>query len=497
MATDEELQPTDADTATEEKPKLSLDVKIETKSSCERHIVVTVSRDDINRYVDKAYSELMPKALVPGFRAGRAPRKLVESKFRKDIVDQVKGELIVDSLAQVSEDHELAPISEPDFDPTAVTVPDDGPLKFEFDIEVRPDFDLPEWKGLKIEKPVKAFVDADVDQQLRRMLEQNGKLVPHDGPAADGDYLVLNLSFKKGEDEISSVKEETIRVRPVLSFRDGKIENFDKLMIGSKAGDKRSSKAKLSDDAPNQALRGQEITAEFEILEVKKLESPELDAELLQQLGDFESVDELRDTIRKGLERRLEFSQQQRAREQILEQLTVTASWDLPPNLLKRQARRELDRMVLELKRSGFSDDEIRAYGNELMRNSKTETARALKEHFILERIAESEKIEDDEADYDEEIRLIAEQSNESPRRVRAQIEKKGLLDALRNQIIERKTLAKIMEQAAFKEVPYLPEGAESAALDRSAGGGDEPSAIPEAQADSTPTSHEQPRVHP
>ena len=79
MATDEELQATDADTATEEKTKLSLDVKIETKSSCERHIVVTVSRDDINRYVDKAYGELMPKALVPGFRAGRAPRKLVES----------------------------------------------------------------------------------------------------------------------------------------------------------------------------------------------------------------------------------------------------------------------------------------------------------------------------------------------------------------------------------------------------------------------------------
>ena len=483
MATDDELE-ADADTATEETPKLNIDVKIDTKSACERHITVTVAREDIDRYFNNAYSELMPKAAVPGFRAGRAPRKIVEVKFRKEVADQVKGSLIMDSLAQISEAHEMTPISEPDFDPLAVTVPEEGPMKFEFDIEVRPEFETPTWKGLKIERPSRKFSDADVDAQLKRILAQNGKLVPFEGAATAGDYLVLNLSFKHNGQEISSVKEETIRIRPTLSFRDGKIEGFDKLMKGAKAGETRNGKAKLSEDAPNEALRGSEIDAEFEVLEVKKLELPELDAELLDQLGAFQSEDELRNAIRENLQRKLEYAQQQRAREQICASLTEAAKWDLPPSLLKRQSKRELDRTVLELRRSGFSDDEIRAYGNELMQNSQRETARSLKEHFVLEKIAEDEKIEDEPADYDAEITLIARQSGESPRRVRAQIEKRGLMDALRNQIIERKTIDLILGEATIKEVAYEPESSDTEAVDRSAGGGEEESDIPEAQAE-------------
>ena len=123
------------------------------KSACERHVTVTVSREDIDRYFDNSFSELMGKAEVPGFRAGRAPRKLIESRFRKDVGDQVKMSLLMDSMTQISEDGSLSPISEPDFDPVAVSIPDEGPMMFEFNIEVRPEFDLPKWKGLSIERP--------------------------------------------------------------------------------------------------------------------------------------------------------------------------------------------------------------------------------------------------------------------------------------------------------------------------------------------------------
>ena len=117
---------------------------------------------------------------------GRAPRKLVEARFRKDVSDQVKSSLLMDSMTQISEDDNLSPISEPDFDPVAVAIPDDGPMTFEFDIEVRPEFDLPQWKGLKIERPVREFTDADVDEQLQGLLARHGRLVPHDGPAEVG-----------------------------------------------------------------------------------------------------------------------------------------------------------------------------------------------------------------------------------------------------------------------------------------------------------------------
>lgn len=472
--------------------KLDLDVKIQSRSACERHITVTIPRTDIDRYFSKAFSELMDKAAVPGFRAGRAPRKLVELRFRKDVTDQVKGSLLMDSLEQISESHDLSPISEPDFNPLAIEVPEEGPMTFEFDIEVRPEFELPNWKGLKIERPVREFTADDVEKQLQNLLARHGKLTPFDGPAENGDYLSMNLKFKDGENLISSVDEEVIRIRPTLSFRDGKVEGFDKLMKGVKAGETRIGKAKLSDDAPNEQLRGKEITAEFEVLEVKKLELPELSHAFLEQLGGFESEADLRDAIKDNLDRRLSYEQQQRARQQILASLTEAANWDLPPALLKRQSVRELERAVLELRRSGFSDEEIRLHENELRQNSRVNTARSLKEHFILERIAEDQKIEDLPDDYDDEIKLIAKQSGESPRRVRAQLEKRGLMDTLRNQIIERKTIDLILAEAKFKDVPYVLEGADAEAVDQSAGG--EEAEIPEAQeaGEPAPAPHQQ-----
>ncbi|HEX7448659.1 MAG TPA: trigger factor, partial [Pirellulales bacterium] len=211
----------------------------------------------------------------------------------------------------------------------------------------------------------------------------------------------------------------------------------------------------------------------------KKLELPELTPTFLEDMGDFDSEADLRDAIQDMLERRLSYEQHRQAREQILKALTVAANWDLPPAMLKRQSLRELERAVLELRRSGFSDADIRARENELRQNSRASTARALKEHFVLERIAEEEEIDATPGDYDHEIALLAEQSGESTRRMRAQIEKRGLMDTLRNQIIERKVIERIMEHATFKDVPYEVETTTAEAVDEAAGG--EVVEIPEA----------------
>lgn len=473
-----------ADAGAAEAPaKLDLQVNIERKGACQRHVTVSVPRTDIERYFENALKDLMPKAAVPGFRVGRAPRKIVETRFRKDVEDQVKSSLLMDSLAQVSESSELSPISEPDFDPLSVTLPEDGPMKFEFDIEVRPEFDLPQWKGLSIERPTRDFNDADVDAQLKQLLANQGQLVPHDGAAAAGDFVSLKVTVRKGDEVLNEATHDDVCIRKTLSFHDGRVEGFDKLMKGVKAGDKKTAEVAISLDAANEALRGQKVQVELEVLDVKKLELPKLDAEYLKTLGDFENEAELKETVAKSLERRLKYHQQQRARQQILASLTVAADWDLPPEMLERQAGREFERAVLELRRSGFNDNEIRAHANELMQNSKQSTAKALKEHFVLEKLAETEKIEAEAGDYDDEIKLIAEQSGDSVRRVRAQIEKRGLMDTLRNQIIERKSIDLILADAKYKDVPYELEIPQVEAVDAALAGGEVAGGdIPEAE---------------
>lgn len=466
----------------EERVPLKLEVDIQARSACERHVVVKVSREDIERYFDREFSEMVTTAQVPGFRPGHAPRKLIERRFRKEVAERVKTSLLLDSIQQISEEQELAAISEPKFDLDAVELPDEGPMTYEFDLEVRPEFDLPPWKGLRIERPVREFTEQDVDAALRNLLGRYGQLVPHDGPAEMGDYISTKLTFTCDGQEISSSPEELIRIRPVLSFRDGKIENFGELMVGVRAGQKRTAQAVLAKDAPNTALRGKTVVATFEIAEVKRLQLPEMTRELLEEIGGFESEAELRDAVRDNLQRQLEYHQRQRAREQIAAALTASADWELPPDLLRRQAQRELERAVMELRRSGFSDAQIRAYENELRQNSLAVTAKALKEHFIFERIAEEEGIEETEQDYDEEIALIAEQSGETPRRIRARLEKAGRMDILRNQIIERKVIDRILEHARFRDVPWEPQGLEAEAVEWAAGGGDKGEELPEAK---------------
>ena len=483
MAKQDEAVETTEDGADEAPKKLDLNVKVDTKSACERHITVTIGRDDINRYMENAVKDLMPKASIPGFRIGRAPRKLVESRFKGDVKDQVKGSLLMDSLAQVSEDQSLSPISEPDFDPLSVTLPEEGAMTFEFDIEVRPEFDLPDWKGLSIERPTRTFDDADVNTQLKNVLAGQGQLAPHDGPASAGDFVTLKVTARHDGEVLTEETHDGVAIRETLTFHDGRIEGFDKLLTGAKAGDKKSVEVDLSLDAANEDLRGKKIQVELEVLDVKKLELPELTPEFLKTLGDFESESELRDVVRKSLERRLQFEQQKKARKQILGSLTVAADWDLPPELLKKQSTREFERSVLEYRRSGFSEQEIRTHANELLQNSQAATAKSLKEHFVLEKLAEQEKIEAEAADYEDEIRLIAEQSGESVRRVRAQIEKRGLMDTLRNQIIERKTLDVVMKQAKFKDVPYKLEVPTTEAVDAALAGGENQSDIPEIEA--------------
>jgi trigger factor len=463
----------------EEATPLNLTVDVKSPSACERRVTVTIPREDIDRYYDNAYGELMPTSAVPGFRIGRAPRKVVEHRYKDQVTDQVKSSLLMDSLGQISDEKTFTAISEPNFDLEAVEVPDEGPMTFEFTIEVRPEFDMPQWKGLKLKRLVREFTDQDVAEQLEQMLARYGQLAPFDGAASAGDYLTVNITSRADGKQVAQEEETVVRIRPTLSFTDGHVDGFDKLMQGVKAGDKRIAEVQLTGDAPNAELRGKKVEVEFEVLDVKQLKLPELTPDFLQEIGSFSSEEELRTAIRQNLERQLEYQQQRDVRAQITALLVKSADWQLPQGLLERQSARELERAVMELRRSGFSESEIRARENLLKQNSKASTATALKEHFILERIAEEESIDVAEGDYEKEIFLIAMQSGESPRRVRAQLEKRGLMDVLRNQIVERKVLEAVQKEAKFKDEKYEPERSDTEAISMAAGGGSG-SAIPQ-----------------
>ncbi|QDT05770.1 Trigger factor [Rubripirellula lacrimiformis] len=451
MSTSTENQLTDV---AEEKAPLKLEIKVESPQACLREVIVTIPHSEVERYLKDAYDELVPEAQVPGFRSGRAPRKLVEKQFRDRVEEQVKGALLMDSLAQVTEDDSFNAIGEPDFDYNSIKIPASGDFKFQFQIEVRPEFKTPEWKGMSLNKPVEEIADEDVQEALDRVLARYGSLEGTDAPAETGDKLLITAKFKKDGKVLSTMDEERVDLNDRLSLSDGVCEDFGSLMTGVKEGETRKGKVKVADGASDEAMQGQEVDAEFHVVEVLKLELPEMTEEFLGELGDFESEQELRDFVRDSLTRQADYRTQQAVRKTVVDLLTGSADFELPATLVRRQTARELERKVLELRRSGFDDDMIRRFVNASRQNAQATTESALREHFILEQIAEEEKIDAEEADYAAEIALIAQQSDMPERRVRARLEKQGQMDALRNQIVERKVIELVVESAKVTEEP-------------------------------------------
>ena len=472
---------------------LDLQVSVRAPSACERHVTVTIARADIERYFDDAVGNMMGEAHVPGFRQGRAPRKLVESHYRKELSEKIKGALLMDSMTQVTETEDFSAISEPEFDFDAVELPDEGPMTFEFNIEVRPEFDLPKWKGLKLESPVKTFDAKDIDDQLVKLLERHAVLEPVETPATVEDVLVVDVQFQLDGQAIGELKQAEVRLRPQLSFRDALVPDFGEVMEGVRAGETRKVTAQVSEQAEDEAIRGKQVEVQVNVLEVKRLVPPKITQAMLEKLGDFDSEGDLRDAVQRVLENQLAYHRSQHIRKQISKLLTDAANWELPPHLLRRQAQRELQRAVMELRSSGFSDDQINAHANMLRQNSLSTTEAALKEHFILERIAEAEEIEATDADFDQEIDLIARQGRESPRSIRARYEKQGLMDALRNQIVENKAISRIIEEATMKDVPFQPKQTQAFAVDFAIGADGKEDAIPQAKHGGDPRELAQP----
>jgi trigger factor len=436
--------------------KLKQNVEIHDAGPCKKHIKVTVERPDIDARFEDKYKELAKdhRTTVDGFRPGKAPRVLLVRRFQKDVKEQVRAEVLMASLEQLAEDNNLNPLSPPDIDPGKIDIPDEGPMVYEFDVEVRPEFELANYKELKLKRPTYPITDADVEREEKRILEGAGQIVPKPGdpPVVDlGDIITADITTRYNGKVIHTVPEARLRVDSRLALKDGVAENFGDVMKGAKDGETRTVDIVLSGNVADQALRGQTVQADFHVNDIKTVRLPELTPALLDSFG-VRSQEQLRELIRVSLERRLEYAQRQSARTQVLEQLAGDANWELPQDLLRRQARRTLQRRVMEMRNAGMAEDEIAGRQRLLQQDVLQSTANALKEHFVLQKIAELEKIEIQEEDIDEEIERLASRSDESPRKVRARLEREDLIETLATELLERKALDLVLSSAEYTD---------------------------------------------
>jgi trigger factor len=454
----------EAAAAATEPAKLRQAVEIKDAGPCRKHIKVTVDRGDIDSRMSEHFSKLVHESAVPGFRPGKTPRRLIEKRFSKDVGDQVKSEVLLASLEQLGKDHDIAPLAPPNLDLDKIQIPQAGPMVYEFEVEVRPQFDLPPYKGLKLKRPVKTIGDADVAELRRRFLSPYGQVAPKDnGTLEIGDILVGDVTIRDGDTVIGNIKESSFRVERQLAFKDGIAKKFGDQVKGAKAGDSRVVDIDLSSQAAA-GLAGKKVKGTFEVKDVKTVRMPELNDEFFASTPDLGVSNEaqLEEAIKIILQRNLEHTQRRAARMQVLDQISAASSWELPQDLLMRQARKALGRRVMEMRADGMAEARVEQEVRLMQQDVLKSTEMALKEHFVLQKIAEEEKIEVDDQDIDDEIYRLADQTGESPRKVRARIEKEDMLDALAAEMIERKALDLILDSAEYEDVPLEPQEQEA-----------------------------------
>ncbi len=440
--------------------RLPQTVEITDVGPCKKHVKVTVEREVIEHRAQDKFSELVKSQTpqVRGFRPGKVPRKIIEQRFKKEVDEQVKNEVLMASLQQLSEENQINPLAAPELDPYSVEVPEDGPLIYEFEVEVSPEFEVPQYKGLQLRRPVKEYNDDDVARARRRLLATHGQIVPKESEVVElDDVLTVDVVLKDGEQMLNEVKDTRVEVDNRLVMKDGVAEKFYKQIQGAKVGEERTIDIKLSDTIAVAALRGKTIQGLFTVRDIKMVRLPELTPELLAEYG-VATPEALNELIRVSLERRLAYHQRQVARQQILQHIAASADWELPRDMLRKQAQRTLQRRVMEMRNAGLSDEEIESRLRVLQQDILRSTALALKEHFVLQKIAELEKIEIQDEDIDDEIERIAEQSEESPRRVRARLEKDDMIEALAIELLERKALDLVLDHATYEEYPLTED---------------------------------------
>lgn len=439
-----------------EEARLNLSVKVENVGPCRKHVEITVPQEDIQRLRADSLDEFADKAEVPGFRVGRVPRSLLEKRFKNELADEVKQKVLLESLEQMSDENDIDPINQPEIDVDSLDIPDEGDFSYEFNVEVRPEFDVPDYKNFTLDRPTGEVTPEEVAAFREQFLESYSTPKTVERAAKAGDSVKCDIDFIHDGKTIRETEGTVLRLRSTLRFQDAEIEGFDKLMEGVSAGETRDTKVTIPLQSSIVEMRGEEVSVLLSVQSVLEHELPELDKEFLERIQ-CENEEELETYLQSTLDRQIEFQQRQAVREQALEKLAESADWDLPESLVEQQTENALRREMLEMAQAGFTREQIQARENEIRQDAIKSTRQALKEHFVLDRIATQEEIECDPTDVEHEILMMAMQTGDSPRKVRARMVKNGMIDNLEAQLRERKAVDFILDQATFNDVEREP----------------------------------------
>jgi len=436
----------------EKEEKLQCTIDCQDSGPWKKKITIVIPRQEVDKALDKQYGEMGRSAEIPGFRKGRAPRRLVEKRYGEDIGQQVKLQLLAKAFGQVEEQNDFEILGEPDFDPEKVEMPDTGDMTFDYEVEVKPVFDLPELEGVKIEKQAVEINDERVDETLRQLCRRNGTMITVEKAQAD-DHISADITMKvEGIDEAQEFTDRPLWVSP--STIDGvAIEDMAKVLEGAAPGDTKTCKAEVPDTHPKEEYRGKKAQFTIKIREIKRLKPAEITEEFCNSLGVANEAD-LRQAIEENLEDQADQETRRMMSQQVHKYLEDNTKFELPAGVMERHTGSLLARRYHELLGRGVPQEEIERNLEKLRASTSEQASLDLKMGFIMAQVAEKLEIEVSEGEVNAAIAQMAAMYRRRPEKLRDELSHGGRLDALRERIRDEKAIGRILEMAKVIDAP-------------------------------------------
>jgi trigger factor len=413
-------------------------------SSIKKKVSIEISEDQVIREVDSFYKDLGKKAKIKGFRPGKVPRDILKRYFKDYVKTEIIQKLIQDTYPQALSESDLKPVSPPVIDPGEFE--EGKPFQYTAVIEVKPDIKLEAYTGLKIEGKEEEVKDEEVEGRLKSLqnLHANLKTISETRPIQTGDYVVVDYEARMG----GKPMEEGKAIDFAVEVGSGQfIPAFEEKLIGFKPEEEGEIEVSFPEDYGYHQWAGKTISFHVRIKEIKEKILPPLDDEFAKDIGDS-SLNELKVKLKGEIEREKKRILEAQLKNQVVDQLLDTNSFEVPESLVAEQAKALVSDTKLRLAAQGVDFKNMGVSEEKLQEDYHAMAQKQVKTFLILEKIANQEGIVVTDEEVDNRLRETSERMHQKFDAMKRYYEKNGLLPEVKAGIIQDKTLNFLLEKA-------------------------------------------------
>jgi trigger factor len=421
-------------------------VEVQKQPGSVSKLQIELPADEVTKEWDAIANSFARFAKIPGYRPGKAPRAVIDKRFRKEIQDELTKKLVSKSYHEAVEQEQLRVASLTNIED--IEFGEDKSMRFRATVVTAPEFELPDYKEIPVQLPDTKISEAEVEEAIERLRDQSADFVDVPERALQmGDFAVLDFEGSIEDKPISEIAPQASK-----NLHGGKkfwlhlapenfLPNFCEQLIGLKPGETRLVIVNFPADFPVKELTGKKADYAVTLREIKEKVVPPIDDTLAAKLVPNKTLAELRQMIEHDLEHAKKHDTERAQEAQIVRYLHERIQVEMPPALLQNETRRALAELVQRNRERGVTDDMLKEKEKELIDAAAGMAAHRMKTNFILHRIAEREKIQVTKEDFDLRIRQEAARYDISPDKMRKELQQRNALDDVAEQLLLGKTL--------------------------------------------------------